>query len=220
MPRPFLAWLAGAALLASGPAHAQDDRLLDEIETFVAGMPVANRLGPDDTRRCFVLVQSLLDREGASWRDPLAVELEGVCYDGLASELERLGLFHLVAAARDGDPIPAEPVPEPMKFRDAAEEDAFALSVMPCWNIGALSLEALQTTVVAAFTIDPDGRPDVGSIELVSHSGESMAAAQQAYESVRRAIIRCGVWGFPESLRPGRYTVTFRPEEISGEIEE
>jgi hypothetical protein len=68
--------------------------------------------------------------------------------------------------------------------------------VQACWNVGALSTEALGTTVVVAFDMARDGRPEQGTMRLLEFSGGSEAAAQQAYEAARRAIIRCGVNGY------------------------
>ncbi|MEO0665673.1 MAG: energy transducer TonB, partial [Pseudomonadota bacterium] len=60
--------------------------------------------------------------------------------------------------------------------------------------------------------------PVTNSIRLVSSSGGSAQAAQQAFEAGRRAIIRCGVDGF--DLPPEKYEqwkeieITFNPEQM------
>jgi hypothetical protein len=41
-----------------------------------------------------------------------------------------------------------------------------------------------------------DGRPENGTIRLIESTGGSDAAARQAFEAARRAIIRCGSNGF------------------------
>lgn len=79
----------------------------------------------------------------------------------------------------------------------AGEKEAMVLDVKGCWNVGALSSEALRTTVTVRFDMEQNGKPVVGSIELVGHEGGSEAAAKQAYEAARRAIVRCGSDGFP-----------------------
>ncbi len=71
------------------------------------------------------------------------------------------------------------------------------VDVKACWNVGALSSEALRTTVTVRFDMEQNGKPVVGSIELVGQEGGSEAAAKQAYEAARRAIVRCGSDGFP-----------------------
>lgn len=92
------------------------------------------------------------------------------------------------------------PVGPPMT---AGEKDALRLAVNACWNVGALSMEALRTTVTVGFSVGQDGVPDAGSITLVESAGGSDTATRQAYEAARRAIIRCGARGFP--LPPEKY---------------
>ncbi|WP_377134493.1 hypothetical protein [Roseicyclus marinus] len=46
------------------------------------------------------------------------------------------------------------------------------------------------------FELDVDGRPVSNSIRLIAASGPDEAAAQQAYEAARRAILRCGANGY------------------------
>lgn len=69
-------------------------------------------------------------------------------------------------------------------------------SVEQCWNVGALSDEALETSVTVSFELQPDGRPVVGSITMVEQSGDNEVAGAQAFEAARRAILRCGAAGF------------------------
>lgn len=85
----------------------------------------------------------------------------------------------------------------------AGEKDALRVAVNACWNVGALSMEALRTTVTVGFSVGQDGVPDAGSIELVTSAGGSDTATRQAFEAARRAIIRCGARGFP--LPPEKY---------------
>lgn len=86
------------------------------------------------------------------------------------------------------------PVGPPMT---AGEQDALRVAVQQCWNVGALSMEALRTTVTVAVSVGQDGVPDAGSITLIDSNGESDTATRQAFEAARRAIIRCGARGFP-----------------------
>lgn len=100
----------------------------------------------------------------------------------------------------------------------SGEKDALIVDVKACWNVGALSTEALRTVVTLGVTMMPDGRPDVGSIRRISHEGGSEAAANQAFEAGRRAIVRCGSDGFP--LPPEKYDhwreieIVFNPEKM------
>lgn len=84
-----------------------------------------------------------------------------------------------------------------------AETDAMRVAVQACWNVGALSMEALRTTVVIGVSVNQDGKPDAASIQLVSSEGGSDVSTSQAFEAARRAIIRCGSKGFP--LPPEKY---------------
>lgn len=76
------------------------------------------------------------------------------------------------------------------------EKNALRVSVQNCWNVGSLSAEALRTTVVVGFQMDEDARPVASSMEILKTSGGNDAAARQAYEAARRAIIRCGLNGY------------------------
>jgi len=98
------------------------------------------------------------------------------------------------ASTPDAAPVVAAPSGPPLT---AGEKDALRVSVQKCWNVGALSSEAMATTVIVALSMNRDGTPDNGTIRMLSSSGGSDAAAGQAYEAARRAIIRCGTSGFP-----------------------
>ncbi|MBO4169599.1 cell envelope biogenesis protein TolA [Cereibacter azotoformans] len=95
------------------------------------------------------------------------------------------------APARSGPPV------------TSGEKDAFRIAVQQCWNVGALSTEALATTVTVAMSMRQDGTPDAGSIRMIESRGGTDAGARQAFEAARRAIIRCGTRGFP--LPPEKY---------------
>ena len=112
-----------------------------------------------------------------------------------------------------------EPSDEPVRQGPpltGGEKDALRVAVGNCWNVGSLSTEALGTTVIVGVEMEQSGRPVGSSIKLVSHSGGSAAAAQQAFEAARRAIIRCGSKGFPlpvEKFSQWRdIEMTFNPE--------
>ena len=79
----------------------------------------------------------------------------------------------------------------------SGERDALRVAVQQCWNVGALSSEALRVTVTVGVDMNRDGSPDIASIRQVSAEGGSDAAIRQAFEAARRAIIRCGARGFP-----------------------
>jgi hypothetical protein len=98
------------------------------------------------------------------------------------------------------------------------EKDALRVAVSSCWNVGSLSSAALQTTVVVGVSMTPEGKPVTSSIRMLTSSGGPDAAAKQAYEAARRAIIRCGSKGY--DLPPEKYgqwqeiEMTFNPERM------
>ena len=100
----------------------------------------------------------------------------------------------------------------------SGERDALRLAVQQCWNVGSLSSEALRTTVVVAVSMSEDARPMGDTLRMLSYDGGSAEAARQAYESARRAIIRCGANGF--NLPRDKYAqwrdieMTFNPENM------
>ncbi|WP_294620512.1 energy transducer TonB [uncultured Roseovarius sp.] len=100
----------------------------------------------------------------------------------------------------------------------AGEKDALRVAVQNCWNVGSLSSEALRTTVVVAVEMAENGKPVTSSIKMLSSSGGNGAAAKQAFEAARRAIIRCGSGGF--DLPVEKYDhwrdieMTFNPERM------
>jgi hypothetical protein len=85
----------------------------------------------------------------------------------------------------------------------SGERDALRVAVQQCWNVGSLSSDALQTTVILAVSVAETGIPDAGSIRMISSTGGTEAGARGAFETARRAIIRCGARGFP--LPPEKY---------------
>ena len=96
------------------------------------------------------------------------------------------------------------------------EREGLRVAVSNCWNVGSLSTDALGTTVVVNVEMEQSGKPVTGSIRMVSFSGGSEAAARQAFEAARRAIIRCGARGFPLPVEKydqwREIEMTFNPE--------
>ena len=117
------------------------------------------------------------------------------------------------AVAEANEPQQSAPTGPPLT---GGEREAFRVAVGGCWNVGSLSTAALATTVGLAVDMSEDGRPDTGSIRMISFSGGSESAARQAFEAARRAVIRCGARGYP--LPVEKYAqwreieMTFNPE--------
>lgn len=96
------------------------------------------------------------------------------------------------------------------------EKEGLRVTISRCWNVGSLSTDALGTTVVVSVEMEQSGRPITGSIRMVDFRGGSEAAARQAFEAARRAIIRCGTSGFPLPVEKydqwREIEMTFNPE--------
>ena len=96
------------------------------------------------------------------------------------------------------------------------EKDALRVAVKQCWNVGSLSTDALQVTVVVGVKMTQDGKPQ--SVTQLSATGGSGAAVSKAYEAARRAVLRCGAKGF--DLPRDKYDhwrdieMTFNPEKM------
>lgn len=121
----------------------------------------------------------------------------------------------LAEALGGAAPSPAAPLGPPLT---AGEREALRLAVSQCWNVGSLSSQALRTTVVVSVSMKRDGKPEIGSIRMLSSQGGTAAAARQAFEAARRAIIRCGASGYRLPLE--KYDqwrdieITFNPERM------
>ncbi len=95
-----------------------------------------------------------------------------------------------VAADTGGSDAPQGP---PMS---ASEVEGLRVAINKCWNVGQLSSEALRVTVTLRVEMLESGKPDNGTIEMTDFQGGSEAAALQAFEAGRRALIRCGSKGY------------------------
>ncbi|WP_299836938.1 hypothetical protein [uncultured Jannaschia sp.] len=121
----------------------------------------------------------------------------------------------LAEAAEPSAPAPSAPSGPPLT---QGERDGLRVAVSRCWNLGSLSTEAMGTTVTIFMSMTRDGLPQTDSLRLTGFSGGSEAAAQQAYEAGRRAILQCGRAGF--DLPAEKYEqwreieMTFNPDEM------
>lgn len=77
------------------------------------------------------------------------------------------------------------------------------LHISQCWNVGALSSAALKAEITVRFGIAKDGKTIATSIKVVPDDAGLSPAEEQLYQSVRRAIIRCGLR--PMDLPAARY---------------
>jgi hypothetical protein len=83
------------------------------------------------------------------------------------------------------------------------EIEGLSSAINKCLNTGTLSTDALNTTVEVQFEMSEDAKPNVQSIKMMSFSGDSIAAAQIAFQVARKAIVLCGQKGY--GLDPAKY---------------
>ena len=121
----------------------------------------------------------------------------------------------LAEALGQATETPSAPSGPPLTL---GEKDALRVAVQQCWNVGSLSSVALETTVVVAVSLSQDGKPVTSSIRQIGSEGGTAASVKQAFETARRAIIRCGARGF--QLPGDKYEqwkdieMTFNPERM------
>lgn len=100
----------------------------------------------------------------------------------------------------------------------AGQADGLKLAIGSCWNFGAMSTEAMATTVVVRFEMDRDSRPIAGSIEMIEFSGGSQTGANKAFEAARAAINECGEQGYGLPVEQYEYwrlvEMVFNPERM------
>jgi hypothetical protein len=121
----------------------------------------------------------------------------------------------LAEALGQASETPNAPAGPPLS---AGEKDALRVAVQSCWNVGSLSSLALETTVIVAVSLAQDGKPVTSSIRQIGSEGGTAASVKQAFETARRAVIRCGARGF--ELPSDKYEqwkdieMTFNPERM------
>ncbi|MDV7145186.1 energy transducer TonB [Tropicimonas sp. TH_r6] len=116
------------------------------------------------------------DPEPSPARDPLADAIAGAVAEAVA----------------ETPPVPARASGGPQL--SYGEKEALKLAVSACWSVGSLSTDAMRTTVTVLVEMQEDGRPV--TIHLLDFEGGTEAAARQAFEAARRAILRCGARGY------------------------
>ena len=98
------------------------------------------------------------------------------------------------------------------------EKDSMRVSVQQCWVVDVGS-QASNVTVTVGFSLDPDGKVSSG-VELLSSEGGDTKAVKAAFDSARRAILRCPKGGGGYKLPIEKYDhwrdieITFNPEKM------
>lgn len=114
-------------------------------------------------------------------------------------------------AEPDADPGPAAAAGPPLT---QGERDGLRVSVGRCWNFSALGTDAAKVTVVVGMDMSRDGVPS--NLRMISWEGGGEAAARQAYETARRAILRCQPYALPAEKYDQWQSIemTFNPERM------
>jgi len=99
-----------------------------------------------------------------------------------------------LAAAGAADSTVPTPTPTPGlsggQLSDG-DKSGFLRQIGNCWNTGTLSTGAQNTIIDMIFDMTPDGRPVSGSVQLDGYSGGSASDADAAFQTARRALLRC-----------------------------
>lgn len=99
----------------------------------------------------------------------------------------------------------------------AGETNALRLAVQNCWVVDVGS-QAANVTVVIGLSMDVRGKVTPGSLRLVSSTGGEGSAVETAFQSARRAILRCQKEGY--DLPEDKYEqwkeieMTFNPKDM------
>lgn len=151
--------------------------------------------------------------ESAPRPAPAAPEPDAPTDDAVAD-----ALAEALAGEQSDTPAPGTGTAASGPPMTGGEKDALVVAVKQCWNVGALSTDALKTVVTIGVSMDQSGMPISSSLRMIGYEGGNEAAANQAYEAGRRAIIRCAKTGYP--LPPEKYDqwreveIVFNPEKM------
>ena len=129
-----------------------------------------------------------------------------------ACDVTELGAATCGEAIKPGDALPDDPA------LIAEIHERIRTDVARCWNVRSLSAEAMRPSVTISFQLTRDGRPVASALQLISNTGGSDAAAQQAYEAARRAVLRCGASGYDLPIESFHQWQTIEMTFISDEM--
>lgn len=96
------------------------------------------------------------------------------------------------------------------------ERDGFRIAVQDCWFVDVGS-QAANVTVTVGFDLERSGRVS-GAIRMIAADGGDARAIETAFQSARRAILRCQGDGY--ALPPEKFDqwksveMTFNPESM------
>lgn len=152
----------------------------------------APELAPTRSRRPQSRPERQVQADEAAEPQAQATEEATAEADQADAEAEAIAAALAEAAAAEATSA-ASNIPEgpPMT---AGEKDGVRVAINSCWNIGSLSTAAQRVKLVMRVEMNEDGTPVPASVQMTSFEGGDEAAAQQAFEAAKRAVVR-GVKG-------------------------
>jgi hypothetical protein len=191
---------------ATAPEAAAPEIVTEATETEDTPLPPAPRVRPDRPEPPQDTAEAV-PPDPAPEPDPAPTPppAEAVSDAVTAALAEALGGGGGTPGARDGNLGGA---------LTAADRDGLRLAVSRCWNVGALGTDAMQVVVTVGMDMSRDGAPS--NLRLLTHTGGSAAAAEQAYDTARRAILRCAPFDLPQEryAQWRQIEMTFNPAEM------
>ena len=173
---------------AAAPEEAAD-QIVTEADEPASAPLTALRPQSRPVRTAAAEPETQTEAEAPSVAEPDAPTSDPVA-DAVAAALADVAASEAPASEAAGNPGP------PMT---GSERDAFRVSVENCWNVDTGS-EASRVIISVGFELGRDGKV-AGDIRLISNSDGPPAAVSAAFETARRAILRCqtanGANGFP-----------------------
>ena len=133
----------------------------------------------------------------------------------VASQPDTSAAVNAALAEALGEPAASDETSGPTLT--AGETNALRLAVQNCWVVDVGS-QAADVTVVIGMSMDVRGKVTPGSLRLVSSTGGEGSAVETAFQSARRAILRCQKEGY--DLPEDNYEqwkeieITFNPKDM------
>lgn len=184
-PEPDATIAPEETIAASDQVDAPPEENVDVAEETTAPEQAADEIVTEAEEPAFAPEISSRPQTRPNRPAPVAQTPSEDAVDPVAAALE---------AAGAGEQDTPTPTPTPGlsggQLSDG-DKSGFLRQIGNCWNTGTLSTGAQNTIIDMAFDMTPDGRPVANSIRLDGFSGGSAADADAAYQTARRALLRC-----------------------------
>ncbi len=213
-PRDFAEQLAAAEAEAraaeerAAAAAAAEQQRQREAEAETARRAEQERLASEQREREELERQAAeLEAQRQAEEEELAEAIRAAAAEAAEAEAEAAGELEEPETAASGPPM------------SAGEKDALKFAVQRCWNPPNGLANAGSLRVVLRVELDPDGKL-VSAPTLLEPATLTDSTMEAAFESARRAIMRCGSRGYDlprEKYEHWRVLeVVFNPEGILG----